>query len=262
MTSGRGDASAVPEAMRRSSASLRAQPRRCYAEQRLAPPVVLFDLDGTVLTFDGPPPGPGRAALELAMRTLYAVERATEGIRVAGGTDRALARAMLQRAQVADDEATIARVLASYVTHLEAGLRTRRYRPIGNVDGTVERLQAFGAIVGLATGNTRDGARLKLTSAGLGATFDLSRGAYGCDAEARADIVRLAAVRCGARDGEAVVVVGDTERDVHAGRAIGARVVGIATDDAARRELLDAGADAIVETCGDALVAAILAQGR
>ena len=133
---------------------------------------------------------------------------------------------------------------------------------VGNVDGTVERLQAFGAIVGLATGNTRDGARLKLTSAGLGATFDLSRGAYGCDAEARADIVRLAAVRCGARDGEAVVVVGDTERDVHAGRAIGARVVGIATDDAARRELLDAGADAIVETCGDALVAAILAQGR
>ena len=220
--------------------------------------VVLFDLDGTVLTFDGPPPGPGRTALELAMRSLHAFERATEGIRVAGGTDRALARAMLQRAGAMDDEAAIARVLASYVMHLEAELRTRRYRPIGNVVDTVGRLQAFGVTVGLATGNTRDGARLKLTSAGLGATFDLSRGAYGCDAEERAEIVRLAASRCGASGGEAVVVVGDTERDVHAGRAIGARVVGVATDDAARRELREAGADAIVETCGDALVAAIL----
>jgi phosphoglycolate phosphatase-like HAD superfamily hydrolase len=225
----------------------------------LAGPVVLFDLDGTVLTFDGPPPGPGRAALELAMRSLYAVERATEGIRVAGGTDRALARAMLQRARATDDEAAIARVLASYVTHLEKGLRTRRYRPIGDVAGSVGRLQALGAVVGVATGNTRYGARLKLASAGLSATFDLSRGAYGCDAEARAEIVRLAAVRCGAAEGETVVVVGDTERDVHAGRAIGARVVGVATDDAGRRELREAGADAIVETCGDALVAAILA---
>jgi phosphoglycolate phosphatase len=225
----------------------------------LASPLVLFDLDGTVLTFDGPPPGPGRTALELAMRSLYAFERATDGIRLAGGTDRALARAMLQRAQATDDEAAIARVLASYVTYLEDALRTRRYRPIGNVAGTVERLQALGAVVGVATGNTRDGARLKLASAGLGATFELSRGAYGCDAEVRAEIVRLAAVRCGARDGEAVVVVGDTERDVYAGRAIGARVVGIATNDAARRELREAGADAIVETCSEALVDAILA---
>jgi hypothetical protein len=34
--------------------------------------------------------------------------------------------------------------------------------------------------------------------------------------------------------------------------------VGVATDDASRHELREAGADAIVETCGDALVAAIL----
>jgi phosphoglycolate phosphatase len=225
----------------------------------LASPIVLFDLDGTVLTFQGPPPGPGpgRASLELAMRELYAVERATDGIRVAGGTDRALARAMLQRARATDDEAAIARVLATYVMHLEAVLRKRRYEPIGDVAGAVAQLQARGAVVGVATGNTRDGARLKLASAGLAATFDLARGAFGCDAEARAEIVRLAAMRCGAGHG-GVVVVGDTDLDVRAGRAIGARVVGIATDDASRHELREAGADAIVETCGEALVAAIL----
>jgi phosphoglycolate phosphatase-like HAD superfamily hydrolase len=166
---------------------------------------------------------------------------------------------MIQRAGAMDDEAAIARVLASYVMHLEAVLRTRRYEPIGDVAGAVERLQAHGVVVGVATGNTRDGARLKLASAGLGATFAMERGAYGCDAEARAEIVRLASLRCGAGDGgDGVVVVGDTDLDVRAGRAIGARVVGVATDEASRHELREAGADAIVETCGDALVAAII----
>jgi phosphoglycolate phosphatase-like HAD superfamily hydrolase len=223
--------------------------------------VVLFDLDGTVLSFEGPAPGPGRTALELTIKELYALDRGTDGLRLAGGTDRALARAMLRRAGATDDDDAIARVLGRYVVHLESVLRTRRYVPIGPVADAVERLQARGAVVGVATGNTRDGARLKLASAGLVGSFDLTRGAYGCDAEARAEIVRLAAMRCGAcEDGTDVVVVGDTEHDVGAARAIGARVVGVATNVAARDELRDAGADAdaIVERCDEQLVAAVL----
>jgi phosphoglycolate phosphatase-like HAD superfamily hydrolase len=224
----------------------------------LPSPIVLFDLDGTVLTFEGPPPGPGRTALEMAMRELHDVEAATHGLRLAGGTDRALARAMLQRAGVTDDEEAIASILARYVAHLTSVLSTRRYRPIGPVARTVEQLRARGVLVGLATGNTRDGAHLKLSSAGLREAFDLARGAYGCDAEARAEIVRLAAHRCGAAErGASVVVVGDTEHDVRAGRAIGARVVGVAASAASLDELRAAGADAIVEECDEALVDAI-----
>ena len=55
-----------------------------------------------------------------------------------------------------------------------------------------------------------------------------------------------------------VVVVGDTEHDVRAARAVGARVVGVAVSEGARAELLAAGADAIVRTCGDELVNAVL----
>jgi phosphoglycolate phosphatase len=225
----------------------------------LLPRVVLFDLDGTVLTFEGPSPGPGRTALERAMRDLHAVEGATEGIRVAGGTDRALARAMLRRAHAADDDRAIDRVLSSYVAHLEAILRTRRYRPIGEVTRAVEALRAHAAVVGVATGNLRAGARLKLASAGLDGAFELKQGAFGCDAEPRAEIVRLAAERCGVGSTRHVlVVVGDTEQDVLAGRAVGARVVGVATDESSRAELRAAGADAIVDTCGDELVRAAL----
>ncbi len=226
-------------------------------------PVVLFDLDGTVLTFEGPAPGPGRTALERAMLELFAVERATEGLRVAGGTDRALARAMLARRGAEDGDDAIERVIASYIGHLESVLETRRYRPIGEVTAAVEALRGRGAAVGVATGNVRAGARLKLASAGLSPTFDLALGGFGCDAEPRAEIVRIAAARCATARGEdvasaSIVVVGDTEHDVRAGRAVGARVVGVAVSEASRLELEAAGADAIVTTCGDELVNAVL----
>jgi phosphoglycolate phosphatase len=226
----------------------------------LPAPVVLFDLDGTVLTFEGAAPGPGRTALERAMHELFGFKRATEGLRVAGGTDRALARAMLLRAGRKDDDDAIARVLSCYVDHLARILRVRRYRPIGAIARVVEELRGHGAVVGLATGNVRDGARLKLTSAGLGPTFDMKLGAFGCDAEPRAEIVRLAAERCRARaTAAAVVVVGDTEHDVHAARTVGARVIGVATDVESRAELEAAGADAVVDSCGDDLLRAVLA---
>jgi phosphoglycolate phosphatase len=220
--------------------------------------VVLFDLDGTVLTFEGTPPGPGRVALTRAMLDLHSCERATEGLRVAGGTDRALVRTMLRRASLSDDDAAVAKVLASYIAHLENILLARRYRPIGEVTRVVGELQARGAVVGIATGNLRDGARLKLASAGLQETFDLAHGGFGCDAELRADIVRIAAKRCAVNPRAELVVVGDTEHDVRAARAVGARVVGVAHHPEARAELEAAGADAIVETCNDDLLTAVL----
>jgi phosphoglycolate phosphatase-like HAD superfamily hydrolase len=192
------------------------------------------------------------------MLHLHAYDRATEGLRVAGGTDRALVRTILRRAGKSDDDTAIARVLASYLGHLEAILHTRRYRPIGEVTRVVAALQAGGAVVGIATGNLRDGAKLKLASAGLQETFDLARGGFGCDAEQRADIVRIAAERCAADRRAKLIVVGDTEHDVRAGRAVGARVVGIAHLPEARAELEAAGADAIVETCDDELLTAVL----
>jgi phosphoglycolate phosphatase len=227
-------------------------------------PIVLFDIDGTVLTFDGSPPGPGRTALEGAMRELYAFERATEGLRVAGGTDRALARALLRRASVEANDTAIELVIASYLRHLEAVLEARAYRPVGDVAGAVRELREGGAVIGLGTGNVRAGAQLKLASAGLSATFHLEHGGFGCDAEPRADILRKAIERCAnpARPVAPVVVVGDTEHDVRAGHAVGARVVGVAKDDEAREELRNAGADAIVDTCGDALVREVFSLAR
>ncbi len=216
------------------------------------PPVViiLFDLDGTVLTFDGGAPGPGRTAMGRASRELFGEDH-TEGVRFAGGTDRAIARTLLERGGMKVDEINIARLLDGYLGHLGVELERRRYRAIGDVAAAVSACHARGACVGLATGNTRRGAAMKLASAGLHDVFTYDRGGYGCDHELRPEVVRIAIDRCvavAARH-EPVVVIGDTRQDVEAARATGSLVVGVALNEATRRELEESGADAIVSAC-------------
>ncbi|GAC1580284.1 MAG: hypothetical protein NVS3B20_11150 [Polyangiales bacterium] len=146
--------------------------------------------------------------------------------------------------------------------HLEVELTQRAYRAIGDVAYVVRACTERGACVGIATGNVRAAASIKLQSAGLLKVFSLARGGFGCDAEQRADIIRVAIGRCAEhvslREGSLpVVVVGDTPHDIEGARAVGARAVGVGTTESARRELTAAGADAVVETCGDALIEAI-----
>src|SRR5262249_17120381 len=159
----------------------------------------------------------------------YGVEGATTGVRLSGNTDRGIARALLVKLGVdpARHEAEIDRILEAYVRHFGEVLKTRKYRPLGDVAGATKVLSDRGACIGLATGNVRHGARMKLTSAGVVDCFDLDKGGYGCDAEHRPDVLRVAVERCGGANGEGVVVVGDTLHDISAARAIGAKVVGV-----------------------------------
>jgi phosphoglycolate phosphatase-like HAD superfamily hydrolase len=227
-------------------------------------PIVLFDLDGTVLTPIGGAPGPGRTAIDRAALELFGVARATEGVRLSGNTDRGIARALLVKLGVdaSKHEPEIDRILAAYVRHFGDVLKIRKYKPIGDVSGATRALADRGACVGLATGNVREGARMKLVSAGVVDCFDLSMGGYGCDAEARDEVLRVAVRRCGGSNGAPVVVVGDTMHDVAAARAIGARVVGVAMNEQARSELHTHGADVVVDECGADVVDAVTSLTR
>lgn len=218
--------------------------------------VLLFDIDGTLLTFVGPSPGPGRTAMARASRELCGADH-TAHLRFAGGTDLALARAIVTAgaaplADAALDDARRA-LLARYVAHLEVELSARPYVPLGDVEGTVAWAVAAGHAVRLATGNLREGAAIKLRSAGLSALFPLDGGGFGGDHELRAELVR-AAIEAASGLGEPIVV-GDTAADVDAARANGVRVVGVAASAAARDELQ--GADALADDCGPTLRAAL-----
>jgi phosphoglycolate phosphatase-like HAD superfamily hydrolase len=108
--------------------------------------------------------------------------------------------------------------------------------------------------VGLGTGNVKRGAIAKLARGGIHEQFAF--GGFGCDAEDRTALLRAGAAR-GAEslgthlDGCAVVVIGDTPKDVEAARGIGARCVGVGTGSYTPADLLACGADVAFATLAE-----------
>jgi phosphoglycolate phosphatase-like HAD superfamily hydrolase len=100
--------------------------------------------------------------------------------------------------------------------------------------------------LGLATGNFRAGAELKLGYYGIWQYFE--NGAFADDDEDRAGIVRLAARRLlgGEAGGRQVVVIGDTPYDVAAAKANGAMALGVATGPYSLDDLIGSGADIVL----------------
>jgi phosphoglycolate phosphatase len=111
--------------------------------------------------------------------------------------------------------------------------------------GATEMIAAFAALphrptIGLLTGNIRLGAQIKLSHYGLWPHF--RTGGFGDDHEDRNQIAAIARDRAqrfwphGLR-GEEILVIGDTPRDIECARAIGARVLAVATGKFSVEEL-------------------------
>lgn len=218
--------------------------------------ILLFDVDGTLLTCGGA----GRAAMERAFEG-HLGRADVGGFPYGGMTDRAIVRAATRAAGRDDDEATLDRLLAIYLANLADELgRAERFAVLPGVVALLDALDGHGRLaVGLGTGNLVDGARLKLARAGLWERFAF--GGYGSDHEDRARLLeagaRRGAERLGlAREGARVVVIGDTPRDVAAGRAIGAEIVAVATGGYDAAALV--GADLVVSRLDDPRVLAFV----
>lgn len=195
----------------------------------IQPLVLLFDIDGTLVTTGGA----GRRAMERAFEAITG-KRDAASFPFAGMTDRAIARAGLENAGVNADELAIDRLLAHYVDLLEHEVAAAsEYGVYPGVNEAVDAaLARQRAAVGLGTGNVRDGARIKLRRVDLADRFAF--GGFGCDHEDRAELIRVGAGRGAERLGMSidecrVVVIGDTERDVDAALAIGAECIAVGT---------------------------------
>jgi phosphoglycolate phosphatase-like HAD superfamily hydrolase len=118
-----------------------------------------------------------------------------------------------------------------------------------------------GVVQTVVTGNIRANAEIKLGALGLRNWFDLDVGGYGSDGEQRSRLVELAMTRAATKYGAGysratTVVIGDTPRDIQAGRDNNVRVLAVATGDHSAAELQDAGADLVVPSLTD--VSAVL----
>lgn len=206
----------------------------------------LFDIDGTLLHCRGA----GRRAFERACEELLGPASLTD-ITLDGMTDPLiLAQAFAARAGRAPTDEEAAAIQAAYVAHLEAELQAAAADKLAGVDEALAFVGARGAVPGLATGNWRTGARVKLASIGLWERFAL--GGFGCDASDRGLLVRAAIERGQAHLGrglrrEEVIVIGDTPRDIAAAHAAGAVAVAVATGRYDAAALRRAGADAVYD---------------
>ena len=92
----------------------------------------------------------------------------------------------------------------------------------------------------LLTGNPEPVARARMQRLGLDRFFPAGTGAFGCEAEERADLVDLARGRAGNPPLAEIVLVGDTPRDVAGAYEAGIRAIAVATGEYGPTELTDA----------------------
>ena len=200
--------------------------------------------------------GAGRRAIARVFKEHFARHEVFDDVRFHGMTDRAIIRGGLGRVGLPADDATIDRICATYLDALADEMPSSKGFVVH--PGVRQLLDALTArddvVMGLGTGNLREGARIKLEHAGIHHQFLF--GGYGCDHELRPEIIRLAAERGAAHlgrplDGCRVVVIGDTPRDVDAARAIGATAVAVETGGIPAATLRAAGAAHVFPTLAD-----------
>lgn len=189
--------------------------------------VLFWDIDGTLLTTGKA----GVPAWEEAVREVVGHDFQLSSFRVAGLTDYQIAVRTFEMLGVDPAPETVARMVRRYEELLPRELPKKRGRVLPNVREILESLRHRGDVRSyLLTGNTRGGARAKLTHYDL---FDyFPDGAFAEDTSDRRAIAAraLALARAAGPVNEgSVFVVGDTPHDIDCAHAIGARTVAVAT---------------------------------
>lgn len=190
--------------------------------------VCLFDIDGTLLSSGGA----GQAAMEAALESTFGITAPTEGISVAGRTDRAIVSDLMRFHEIENAEANWSRFVDAYLDRLPQELSSREGLVLPGVDALLAELHVRETLtLGLLTGNFRRGAELKLNHYHLSSYF--SGGGFGDDHFDRDDVAKVALAdvreKIGSSDDADVWVIGDTPADVQCGRAINATVIAVAT---------------------------------
>jgi len=200
--------------------------------------LVLFDIDGTLIHTGGA----GVKAFAKVFETEFGATDGFAQLKFAGRTDISLVREFFGFHHIPATSENLERFFQRYVFWLDHILRGSQTRLCPGVWEFIHKLRTLPEppLLGLLTGNIRLGAEIKLRHFSLWDVFQT--GAFADDHEDRNQIAAIARER-GSRvlqrelKGEEVLVVGDTPLDIRCGRAIGAKVLAVATGGAKLEEL-------------------------
>jgi phosphoglycolate phosphatase-like HAD superfamily hydrolase len=201
--------------------------------------LVLFDIDGTLVHTGGA----GVKAFAKVFATAFNATDHFERLKFAGRTDVSLVREFFQYHGIECRRENFELFFDQYVFWLDHILGSSRTEACPGIWQFIYDVKALShrPMTGLLTGNIQLGAEIKLRHFGLWEQFEI--GAFADDHEDR-DRIAAAALARGRRllgrelRGDEVLVIGDTPFDIRCGRAIGAKVLAVATGGATLEELI------------------------
>jgi phosphoglycolate phosphatase-like HAD superfamily hydrolase len=201
--------------------------------------LVLFDIDGTLLTDHGA----ARDAFRSALEEVYSYAGDLARYDFSGRTDPQIARMVLSDEGLSDVaiDAGLARLWEIYLAGLSSNATPDRVEALPGIRELIGALAGQDDVVlALLTGNIEPGARLKLGGAGLNGYFPF--GAFGSDSADRNELppvaVQRASEHCRHRfEGRDVVIIGDSIYDVRCGVPYGATTIAVASGKTAAETL-------------------------
>jgi phosphoglycolate phosphatase-like HAD superfamily hydrolase len=227
--------------------------------------LVLFDIDGTLISARGA----GRRAMRAALERVFGAAGGIDQYDLRGRTDTRIVHDVMGALgwEPARVKERLDDFFEAYLGVLSAEIGDGgRVVTLPGVTAVVEGLaRSPDAALGLVTGNIEEGARIKLSPTGLWPRFQV--GAFGSDHMDRRRLPSLAVRRAQALLGATftprdVMVIGDTPHDIDCARAFGAVAVAVATGQYPREELVAENPDLFFEDLGDVekVLAALLGE--
>ncbi|MDI6400605.1 HAD family hydrolase [Balneolaceae bacterium ANBcel3] len=185
----------------------------------------LFDIDGTLLRLKNKA---NQQIIFEMLRDYGASEKEVQSFDFAGKTDRNIFSRLLNHPSEEDFDIAKSR----YLHALENRLSNEDIHVYDGVDEALAYVKSTDAPVGLLTGNFEKAARIKLEKSRLSHHF--SFGAYGDHHHHRNDLAVLALKNLNAfsespYSAKALVIIGDTPRDIECARHIGATALAVST---------------------------------
>jgi phosphoglycolate phosphatase-like HAD superfamily hydrolase len=215
--------------------------------------LVLFDIDGTLVSVRGA----GRQAFARALEEIYGTAGAIDRYDFRGRTDLRIVHELMTAAGVDAERirAGIEACFGAYARELALLIGDgSRVQILPGVADVVRRLHVRGdTLVGLLTGNIEAGARIKLTPTGLWPLFRVA--AYGGDDADRRRLPAIARERAKALGHDVtfdrITIIGDTPLDVECARSCGAVAVAVATGQHPAAELAACKPDLLLDDLAD-----------
>jgi phosphoglycolate phosphatase-like HAD superfamily hydrolase len=193
--------------------------------------LVLFDIDGTLIT-DG---GAARISYRAALERVYGYDGDITRYDFSGRTDPQITSMVLRDFGLADDEiqSRMGMLWDVYLAGLAVAATPERVRELPGIRPLLDALiDHRGILLGLLTGNIECGARIKLAPPELNRYFTF--GAFGSDSAHRELLPPIAVERASAIDGHRfagrdVVIIGDSIYDIRCGVPHDATSIAIAS---------------------------------